>query len=106
MSILLWISLFGALVCIYLWLRDIRIYYRTGFAGYRRAAFHGIFETALATLGTGVVYIWPESAILGTGIVLLALYLQGKESREKIPWTNEPARTRFFGSVPLNKIKR
>ena len=106
MTILFPISLFGALVCIFLWLRDIRIWARTGLPGYRKAAFEGVFQTALATAGTGIVLFWPENVpILGTAIVLLALYLQGKEEREKI-WTNESAITRFFGSAPRKNTKR
>lgn len=106
MSILFPISLFGALVCIFLWLRDIRIWARTGLSGYRNASIQGIFQTAFATLGVGITYFWSEEAsILGAGIVMLALYLQGKGEREKI-WTNEPAITRLLGDVPRNTNKK
>jgi hypothetical protein len=60
---------------------------------------------AIATLGIGITYYWPEYSILGAGIVLLALYLQGKEEKEKI-WKNEPPIVRFFGSVPRKSNKR
>lgn len=105
MSILFLISVFGVVVCIFLWLRDIRIWARSLLPGYRKASIDGVYQTALATAGAGIVWIWPHITILGTGIVLLALYLQGKEKREKI-WTNEPALTRFFGSVPRNNTRR
>jgi len=105
MTILFPISLFGAAACIFLWLRDIRIWARSGLPGYRKAARKGVLHTALATAGAGIVWFWPEASILGTGIVMLALYFQGKEVKEKI-WTNEPAITRFFGSVPRNNSKR
>ena len=105
MSILFLISVFGVVVCIFLWLRDIRIWARSLLPGYRKASINGVYQTALATAGAGIVWIWPHITILGTGIVLLALYLQGKEKREKI-WTNEPALTRFFGSVPRNNTRR
>ena len=104
MSILFLISVFGVLVCIFLWLRDIRIWARSLLPGYRKASIHGVYQTALATAGAGIVYLWPGVSILGTGVVLLALYLQGKEEREKI-WTDEPAFTRFFGSVPRNNTR-
>ena len=105
MTILFPVSLFGAIVCICLWLRDIRIWARTGLPGYRNAAKRGVLQSALASAGAGIVWFWPQVAILGTGVVLLALYLQGKEVKEKI-WTNEPALTRFFGSAPRNNSKR
>jgi len=105
MSILFLISVFGVLVCIFLWLRDIRIWARSLLPGYRKASIHGVYQTALATTGAGIVYLWPEVSILGTGVVLLGLYLQGKEEREKI-WRDEPAITRFFGSVPRNNTRR
>lgn len=105
MSILFLVSLFGVVVCIFLWFRDIRIWVRTGCSGYRKAAIHGIFQTTLATTGAGIVWFWPDASILGTGITWLAIYLQGKEIKEKI-WTNEPAITRFLGSAPLNRKKR
>jgi len=104
-DLLFWISLFGVAVCIYLWLRDIRIWVRSGLPGYRKAAIKGIFEAPLATLGAGIAYLWPEISILGTAIVLLALYLQGKETREKV-WTTEPPVARFFGSAPVQRTKR
>ena len=105
MSILFLISVFGMIVCFFLWLRDIRIWTRSLLPGYRKASIHGVYQTALATTGAGIVYLWPEVSILGTGVVLLGLYLQGKEEREKI-WTDEPAITRFFGSVPRNNTRR
>lgn len=105
MTILFPISLFGVIVCLFLWLRDIRIWVRSGLPGYRNAARKGVLQTALATAGAGIIWSWPQVAILGTGVVMLALYLQGKEVKEKI-WTNEPAISRFFGSVPRNNSKR
>ena len=105
MDILFYISLFGSAVCIFLWLRDIRIWARTGLSGFRKASIYGVGYTALATLGTGIAFLWPDVSVLGTGIVLLALYLQGREEREKI-WKNEPPIVRFFGSVPRKNNKR
>ncbi|WP_300984830.1 ABC transporter permease [Methanospirillum sp.] len=105
MNILFLISVFGMIVFIFLWLRDIRIWTRSLLPGYRKASIHGVYQAALATAGAGIVYVWPHVTILGTGIVLLALYLQGREEREKI-WTDEPAITRFFGSVPRNNARK
>ncbi len=38
--------------------------------------------------------------LLGLGLILAALYLQGKIEREKV-WKNEGTLERFLGSVPL-----
>ena len=51
MSYLLYVALFGAVAVIFLWLRDARIYYRTGLPGYRKTARYGVLYGALATLG-------------------------------------------------------
>lgn len=99
MNYLFFISLFGAAVCIFLWLRDIRIFIRTSKAGYREAAYKGVLITALASSGTGITYLSDSFEILGTGFVLLALYLQGKINKEKI-WTNQPPIQRFLGRAP------
>lgn len=97
-----YIALFGAAVCFFLWLRDIRIYTRTGLPGYRNAARMGIFHTALTTAGTGEVFLFPSADILGVGIVLLGLYLQGQKKREKI-FTTEPVLERCLGKAPVRR---
>ncbi|CVK32239.1 protein of unknown function [Methanoculleus bourgensis] len=38
MSYLAYVAGFGVAVAAFLWLRDLRIFYRTGLPGYRRAA--------------------------------------------------------------------
>ena len=102
-SYLFYIALFGAAVCMFLWLRDIRIYTRTALPGYRSAARSGILHTALATAGAGEVLLFPSADILGVGIVLLGLYLQGKEKREKIFTTEQPVLERFLGKAPVRR---
>ena len=42
---------FGGAAVILLWLRDARIFFRTGLPGYRKAAYHGVLYGALGTLG-------------------------------------------------------
>ena len=51
MTYLTYIAMFGAAVTVFLWLRDARIFFRTGLPGYRKAAYHGVVYGALATLG-------------------------------------------------------
>jgi len=40
--------------------------------------------------------------LLGLGLILAALYLQGREDREKI-WGSEETLDRFLGKAPLQK---
>jgi hypothetical protein len=103
MSYLVYIALFGAAVVFFLWLRDARIFYRTGLSGYRKAAYRGVLFGALAILGVAVTIFSLE--LLGLGLILAALYLQGREEREKI-WTTEGTLDRFLGNVPAGKGTR
>jgi hypothetical protein len=97
MSYLVYVAIFGAAVVFFLWLRDARIFYRTGLPGYRRAAYRGVLYGAIATLGVAVTYL-PPLEILGLGIILAALYLQGREEKEKI-WTTESTLDRLLGKT-------
>jgi hypothetical protein len=100
MSYLVYIAGFGAAVVIFLWLRDARIFFRTGLSGYRKAAYYGVLYSALATFGViCTVLLATLTEMIGIGLVLLALYLQGRIEREKI-WKNEGTLQRFLGSVP------
>jgi hypothetical protein len=103
MSYLVYIALFGAAVVFFLWLRDARIFYRTGLSGYRKAAYRGVLFGALAILGVAVTIFSLE--LLGLGLILAALYLQGREEREKI-WTTEGTLDRFLGKAPSGKGTR
>ena len=97
MSYLVYVAIFGAAVVFFLWLRDARIFYRTGLPGYRRAAYRGIMYGAVAILGVAMTYL-TSLEILGLGIILAALYLQGREEKEKI-WTSESTLDRFLGKT-------
>ena len=97
MSYLVYVAIFGAAVVFFLWLRDARIFYRTGLPGYRRAAYRGIIYGAVAILGVAMTYL-TALEILGLGIILAALYLQGREEKEKI-WTTESTMDRFMGKT-------
>lgn len=105
MSYLIYVAMFGAAAVLFLWLRDARIYYRTGLPGYRKAAYHGVGFGALASLGGAFTLTMPDFELLGLGLILLALYLQGRIEREKV-WKNEDTFTRFIGSVPRQKAMK
>ncbi|MDD1669042.1 MAG: ABC transporter permease, partial [Methanomicrobiales archaeon] len=87
MSYLLFVAGFGVAVTYLLWGRDVRIFLRTALPGYRTAAYHGVAYATLALVAFDVAVIWDE--IVGLGLILLALYLQGRETREKV-FTDEP----------------
>ena len=103
MTYLTYVAMFGAAVTIFLWLRDARIFSRTGLAGYRKAAYRGVAYGALATLGVAFTISLLE--LLGLGLILGALYLQSRIEREKV-WGSEGTLQRFLGSVPLRRANK
>ena len=102
MTYLVYVAMFGTTTALFLWLRDARIFFRTGLPGYRKAAYHGVLHGALASLGLMVALTMPAFELLGLGLILAALYLQGKREREKI-WKDEDTLDRFLGSVPKRR---
>lgn len=98
MSYLVYVAWFGAAGVAFLWLRDARIFWRTGLPGFRSAAYRGVACTALALAGVGCAYV-PALDLVGLGLILLALYLQGRVERERI-WTTESTLDRALGSAP------
>jgi len=105
MTYLIWVALFGTAATLFLWLRDARIFFRTGLPGYRKAAYYGILYCALASLGSMVTLTMSDFELLGLGLILAALYLQGRIVREKV-WKDEGTLDRFFGSVPKRRANK
>ncbi len=103
MSFLLYVAGFGVAAVFFLWLRDIRIFYRTGLSGYRTAAYRGVAYTVLALLGL-LVSLTFDQEILGLGLILAALYLQGGVERERV-WNGESAVRRLLGGAERAKDK-
>ncbi len=98
------VGLFGAIAVSFLWLRDTRIFVRTGKAGYRKAAYQGVLITALAWVGCALCGMLDMTFLyLGIGLILLALYLQSRIKKEDVWVGNESAWTRFIGSAPRRK---
>jgi len=87
MSYLLYVALFGAAAVFFLWLRDARIFYRTGLPGYRKAAYQGVIWSAVTLFGFLLALNTPTLEVVGIGIIMLALFLQERGEREKI-WSN------------------
>lgn len=105
MTYLIWVAMFGTAAALFLWLRDARIFFRTGLNGYRKAAYQGVLYGALASLGYMVALTMESFELLGLGLILAALYLQGKIEREKV-WKDEGTLERFFGSVPVQRANK
>jgi len=103
MTYLAYIAMFGAAVAVFLWLRDARIFFRTGLPGYRKAAYYGVVYGAVATLGVMLAVSLLE--LLGLGLILGALYLQGRIEREKV-WGSEGTLQRLLGSVPVTRANK
>ena len=76
---------------------------RTGLQGYRRAARMGVLHTALTTAGAGEILLFPSVDLLGVGIMLLGLYLQGQERREKVFTADMPVLDRCLGKAPVQR---
>lgn len=105
MSYLVYVAAFGAASAIFLWLRDARIYYRTGLSGYRKAAYRGVVYGAIASLGFQITVYVPDYELLGLGVILLAMYLLVNQKKENV-WTNEGTLDRFLGSVPVRRTNK
>jgi hypothetical protein len=60
---------------------------------------------ALASLGGAITLTMPDYEILGLGLILAAMYLQGRIVRENV-WENEDTFTRFIGSVPRPRANK
>jgi hypothetical protein len=103
MTYLVYVAGLGAAVTYYFWFRDARILLRTGLPGYRKAAYHGLAYATLALIAVDVAIILDE--IVGLGLILLALYLQGREKREKVFTPKDPALDRILGRAPRREDK-
>jgi len=99
MSYLIYVAYFGAAVVIFLWLRDARIFFKTGLPGFRKAAYWGVLYGALGTFGVLLTLAGESIEIFGLAIILAALYLQGRMEREKVFTGKEPALDRALGSA-------
>ncbi|MDO5844239.1 MAG: ABC transporter permease [Methanocorpusculum sp.] len=104
------ISIFGAACVSFLWLRDTRIFYRTGYEGYKKAMYRGVLYTALAWLGAALCGLRETGTYtmmyIGIGCVLLALYLHSRVKKEDVWKGNESGWTRFSGQAPIRKERK
>ena len=95
------IAILAYIVVLFLTLRDIRIFRRTGYRSYKRGAVRGLTVSALVLLGAMMVEVKPE---LGLLIVLLGLSINRKGTREKV-FINAGTFDRFLGKTDYLKKK-
>lgn len=89
------------IVVLFLTLRDIRIFKRTGYRSYKRGAVRGLTVSTLVLLGAMMVEVKPE---LGLLIVLLGLFINRKGTREQV-FTSAGTLDRFLGKTDYVKKK-
>ncbi|AEH60181.1 conserved hypothetical protein [Methanosalsum zhilinae DSM 4017] len=95
----IYIALAAYMVVLFLTLRDIRIYKRTGFQSYRKGAMKGIGASFIVLIGAIISLLNPNIGLL---LVLIGLFLNKKGVREKV---FEDANTldRFLGKTDYKK---
>jgi hypothetical protein len=103
MTYLIYVAMFGTAAVFFLWLRDARIFFRTGLPLYRKAAYWGVLYGAAAVIGLAITSALLE--LLGLGVILGVIYLQVERKREKV-WKDEDALTRLLGCVPVRMTNK
>lgn len=96
------ISMLAYFVVLFLTIRDIRIFKRTGYLSYRKGALKGLAASSLILLGAISVEAKPE---LGLLIVLLGLVVNRKGEREPV-FTSAGTVDRFLGKTDYIKSHR
>jgi hypothetical protein len=104
MTYLIYVASFGAAAVFFLWIRDARIFCRTGLPGYRTAAYRGVIFGAIALLGVFLTAYWSE--LIGLAVILGALYLQGRCPREKVWKGDENTWERLLGVARVQTGKK
>jgi hypothetical protein len=99
------IAMLAYFVVLFLTIRDIRIFKRTGYISYRKGALKGLAASSLVLIGAISIEAKPEIGLL---IVLFGLTANRKGAREPV-FTNAGTLDRFLGKtdyVKSNRIKR
>jgi hypothetical protein len=95
------IAMFAYFVVLFLTLRDIRIFRRTGYLSYRKGALRGLAASSLILIGAVAVEAKPE---LGLLIVLMGMFVNRKGQREKV-FNGAGTLDRFLGKTDYRKNK-
>jgi hypothetical protein len=86
-------------VTIFLTIRDIRIFRRTGFVSYRKGALKGIAASTIVLIGVMIVLVSQNAGLL---LVLIGLFINKKGTREQI-FTDAAALDRLLGKTDIMK---
>jgi len=96
------IAMLAYFVVLFLTLRDVRIFKRTGYRSYRKGALRGLAASSLVLMGAITVGAKPD---LGLLIVLIGLFINRKGVRERV-FTNAGTLDRFLGKTDYVKKKK
>lgn len=96
------IAMLAYFVVLFLTIRDIRIFKRTGYISYRKGALRGLAASSLVLIGAISVEAKPEIGLL---IVLFGLSINRKGVREPV-FTNAGTFDRFIGKTDYIKRNR
>lgn len=96
------IAMLAYVVVLFLTIRDIRIFKRTGYISYRKGALKGLAASSLVLIGAISIEIKPEIGLL---IVLLGLSINRKGAREPV-FANAGTLDRFLGKTDYTKSCR
>lgn len=95
------IAMLAYFVVLFLTLRDIRIFRRTGYRSYRKGALRGLAASSLILIGAITVEAQPNIGLL---IVLIGLFINRKGMRERV-FTGAGTLDRFLGKTDYVKTK-
>jgi hypothetical protein len=96
------IAMFAYFVVLFLTIRDIRIFRRTGYISYRKGALKGLAASSLILIGAISIEAKPEIGLL---IILFGLTVNRKGTREPV-FTNAGTVDRFLGKTDYIKRKK
>lgn len=96
------IAMLAYFVVLFLTIRDIRIFKRTGYISYRKGALKGLAASSLILIGAISIEAKPEIGLL---IVLLGLYINRKGVREPV-FINAGTLDRFLGKTDYRRANR
>lgn len=106
LDIYLGIAMLAYFVVLFLTLRDVRIFRRTGYRSYRKGAMKGLMASTVTLIGAIIVVeAGPNLGQLGLLVVLLGLYLNRKGVRERV-FTNAGTLDRVLGKTDYIRKKK
>ena len=99
------IAMLAYFVVLFLTLRDVRIFRRTGYRSYRKGAMKGLAASTVTLIGAILIEMNPNLDTLGLLVVLLGLYINRKGVRERV-FTNAGTLDRVLGKTDYVKKKK